>query len=1114
MSLATSIQARTRTPSVQVRLAGTICAGVLSVQISQEYGQGIAGGTIVLRDPPATPVPGMKISVKWGYDGFMVPGFTGYVVTPEQSSYPNTWALQVQDVLWLAEREQQAIVTSPLNNISAQAAVQYILATYAGITQHDIPDIQLSGGSWTLGTLTPVSWEKSTALAACQEICATAGYWLYCDAGGTVRARLMERAPSDSPFRILFAGDAAGATLLVQGSPRRKQDGNQVKNRITVTGAYTGVEGAQLKDQFLATHALYPGVANDLAYTSFLLEIIGDLTSVAERLAALWNRVPNTITARIKADPRLNVGMTIGIRDSDIGYTTARNFFIYRNTLNYTDRSGQFDQELTLDGGVGDSGFTTIPPPIAIIAYTVELETLGGDSVAILALDGSGSYSQSEGDIVAWAWAMDQSPYGSTPATPTGQHATLLVLVADSPVTVTLTVTDTSSKTGSASITLDLADTTITTYESISAAMGSGWLATTNGGAVWNSYVATITRVPPVGAGVDSRATLTDAATYGLLASGGAVLRQSLDTLASTPTTLNTASGTITALSINVSNGSRVWRAVGAAVQRSIDGGATWAAWGTPLPGTDVLDIIEDPAVDDSVFCLAGADFYQSIGPSPSWAVFYAGPIGATARWIQRSISGTITWICYTGTFSGSPLQRIEGAIGVTFPVVSPTVDQIVAIAIDDMINPGAPTLVAVDQESRIWIMDGQTGLTPVASAATYPAGSIVKHMQHSYKADVIYSADFDSIAAGTGALRKYFTRADSLLLFKEGSTGQQAHTVGIIGRVVATEAILLRLPSGATGAADVLFIYEDGAWTSKALPESGRSDWRSVQANPINPNELLLHRWNGSTNKLWYSADFGDSWQAVYTDLPDRSDQAIPYPQWSWAIGGAWAITSHIQSGSDHARLIRGIRTSYSVVLDTTSNAYDRYGIGAGQSDELAMLAGTGLFYYIDSANTIQTAGSGSTGYGHFDRVGTTSRKMAFSGSTSGGAQCWKSADYRSAAWSSVSGAAGYWVAGHADGIIFVGGRNDGGRQGVQQVLTPYSTPSVSTVAGAGEDIGVCRSDRQTQTIVAVGVGTFSDGWSATLVRSATGAWSRVAKPAAATTMCDWVEPIVRESL
>ena len=102
-----------------------------------------------------------------------------------------------------------------------------------------IPDIGRPsdpGTSWVLGQLTPVRWEKTTALAACQEICQVAGYYLFADAGGTVRARQMERRPSDSAFRTF----QRGVDLLVQGAPRRRQDGNQVKNQITVLGANTG----------------------------------------------------------------------------------------------------------------------------------------------------------------------------------------------------------------------------------------------------------------------------------------------------------------------------------------------------------------------------------------------------------------------------------------------------------------------------------------------------------------------------------------------------------------------------------------------------------------------------------------------------------------------------------------------------------------------------------------------------------------------------------------------------------------------------------------------------------------------------------------------------------
>lgn len=1108
MSLASRILARTRAPSVTLRLDGRRVAGVLSISQQWEFGQGMASATVVLRDPPVTPTPGMAITWSWGYDGFEVPGFTGFVVTPEQQSYPRHWSLQCADVLWRAQREEQTIATSPLNDISAQDAITSILATYAGITRLSIPAISLTSGgpAWTLGTLTPVQWERATALAACQEIAATAGYWLYADAGGTVRARPMERKPSQSPFRILTGGDAAGATLLVQGAPTRRQDGSQVRNRITVRGANTGVEGAQLVDTYLATHALYPGVTADLEYQSFLLEVIDDVTAVAERLAGLWNRRPNTVTARIKADPRLAVGTTVAIQDADIGYSSAQPFFIYSISTTYDARSGRFDQQLTLDGGIGDAGYTTIPAPVAVLSYTLETETLDGTAVTVVTLDGAGSYSQSGGVIVSWQFSTPDTTYGGTPSGSSSPHArpSFQLVFADSasPVDVTLTVTDTSSKTDTVTITIALAGETaiVPTTETISIAFGAAWELTQDGGATWRAETASgnATRVPPIGAGVDPLAGLADAATFGALAtraSGSTGLRQTLDGLATASTTLASLGGQITALSVNARNARRVWAAVGDDVYYSTDGGATFTAYGTPAAGQDVRDIIEDPALDFSVFCLAGADMYQALG-SPVWGVFYAGPAGATARWMQRSRDGTVTWICYTGTFSGSPLQRVEGPISVSFPVVTPAVSEIRTIALMDALDPAAPTLVATDQENRIWTLDGLTGLSVTQSAATYPAGSIVQHAQQSYQAPLVYLADFDSAATGTGAVRKFFPKLDSLLLFREGAAGRQAHMVGLASRNRSARGIVLRIPlvfaSGTS--ADQLWICDTGVWSAKALPELGQT-WTRIVANPFNYRKLLLMRWTYNNNRLWYSDDFGDSWTSVYQNLPFRFDQGHPALEWSDRDPNAWISTRHTDPEN---RLIRGTNASYTEI--STGSLYDRFYVIPGIEDDVFFVdANNNAARYFNNANTVVLVNNNPVaGFGIGDRE-RAGRGMAIaSGGLAAGV-----ADYRSGVWATISGAVGSSLAFLADGSLVMGGRS-----GVQRVTNPLSSPSASVEGLTGQSVFHLRTDRQTRTLAAAMVDTLGDH----AVRDLTGTWTMIPAPAGVTftgNTANWIEII-----
>ena len=133
-SLATLLGYAWRRPTVTLRINGRRCSGVVSVEVTQEVMQGLATSTVEVVDPPVTPVGGMAIAWTWGLSRVEVPGFTGYILRPEQASYPPVWRLSCADALWPASVYQADIATDPLNEITAKAAIEYILGL-AGITR-------------------------------------------------------------------------------------------------------------------------------------------------------------------------------------------------------------------------------------------------------------------------------------------------------------------------------------------------------------------------------------------------------------------------------------------------------------------------------------------------------------------------------------------------------------------------------------------------------------------------------------------------------------------------------------------------------------------------------------------------------------------------------------------------------------------------------------------------------------------------------------------------------------------------------------------------------------------------------------------------------------------
>jgi hypothetical protein len=1087
-TLAQLIAMSTRRPTATLYLDGRRCRGVLRITKSEAFGRGVSSATIELRDPPVTPTGGMAVRWTWGYDGVEVPGGTGYVVIPQKHSYPDVWTLECQDVLWLASREQGPIQTSPLNSITAKAAIEYILQTYGGNPRKQIPTINRpsGGGAWMLGQLTPVAWDKTTALAAAQEIAGTAGWWIYADAGGTVRAVQIERRPSDSPFRVLRRGDAAdGGSLLVEGAPRRRQDWSQIKNRITVRGASTGVEGAQLVDTFLATHALSPGVVAEQEFSFFLLEYIADVTAVAQRLAGLWNRKPNTIEARIKADPRLAIGMTVAIQDDGIGYTAAVPFFVYALQTSIDLHVGRFDQQLTLDGGTGSAGYSLIPPPVAVITYTLEQETLAdGTSITVVSVDGSGSYSRSAGEIVSYTWSTTDTPVSGTPTSATTPQAVFIFPNSAAPFDISLTVTDTSSKTDTATVAIPLTGDGITpAKEGVIAAAGSAASATPDGGATWRDEVRTVT-IAAESAGVRDDAPATDATTYGALFASGSEVRRTKDQLLSASELLNTASGTITALHTNAKNGARQWRAVGTALQRSIDGGTTWAAWGT-LPAS-VRQIIEDPAVENSVFVLAGATLYHSTAataPGTSWATLYAGPSGAMARWMVRSDDGAITWIAYTGSFSGAALQRVEGGVAATFSGASPAVAEVRAIALTDGVEPAAPRLVAVDSTGRTWVGSATSGV--LTQGPSLPAGGVAQHATASRIAPIIYLADFDSVTAGTtGALRKLVLGAGSgaLLAWRLGPSGRQYHMVQLASPGASVKAYLLRPTWGASPGGVYVYDPDAATWTLKNTGLPSGWHWKGISVDPFNPNRWLL---SGSPNAadlvtgsggvfkagasssspFWLTEDGGASWTALTVSAPssDTINGNLYTPRWSESSGGLWYASGTRDGVGTPNVLIRGTTTdgagtSLTGITLGTDGVLSLTWPGQGDEAILSFAQFSGGEYalrYTASSGSTTTRPSGTALAGVVTSLDREPSGRGVLLALSNGVIL-RTSDYRAAqpASTGMTGASSVAIAGSRAYV----GTNDG----LKEILDPWGSASLSsTRVGAGFVVSI-RSARQ----------------------------------------------------
>lgn len=1063
MSLADRLAATSRHPTATVRLNGQRWDGWLTLSCDETYGGNIGSGGVVGRALPDGVSVGTPISWSWGYDREEIAGFAGVVSEIDMSSYPKRTSLKLADPLWRASRQQKDIATSPLNSIAASAAITQILRG-AGLSRVAIPALAASGSmwagsEWVMGTLTPVSFRNSTALAAAQKICESLGYWLYCDASGVARAALLERRPSDSPFRTL----RLGVDFLHAGPPSRRQPDTR-KNRVVIRGANTGVGGAQIWD------AWQTGAADrSMELTFELIEYVNEseagaasITGVAKRTLRLWDRDPNIIEIpRLKADPRLRVGMTIAVDDSRLGLSN-RPFFIYSRSTTLDRRTGDFAQRLTLDGGVGDQGYTTLPAPEASFSWRLARETLAGTGVVEVFLDGTGSHSLGDGEIVSYAWSTATPVASGYPSTASGPKAMFVYPASTVSADITLTVRDTSSKIGSITQTVPLAgdETSPVTTRTIIIPLGSAVAVTPDGGATW--------RVDVTGDAILTPETAADTL-FTTVGSGGTGLRTSTD--GGVTWAPGAALGGVATAMDRTLSAERLWVGVGTDLYLSLDKGATKTLWGA-LPAT-IHAVLEDPAVLNSVFVLAGANMYHSTldTPGTAWATLYAGPAGATARHLVRGRSGATTWVAYTGTFIGSPLQRVEGPISALFPIVSPPVSEIRALAL----SPDELQVFCWDAQGRGWTVDSATGVA-VANGASLPAGATAQHARHDPDDQVVYLATF---GASAGTAYKYLPLADTLAAFYVPAAGQQAHRIGLASPAPARASLLV--PTwGVSGALDGLWLLTPGgAWVRVAPPVAGAYWWWAA-ANPFNAAEWLLLGNSSASPQyarvgdamvmasgaacLWHTSDAGATWAAVPLTVPadynnvwgDANQFYSDGPSWlsngDWALAGAnfapatvggWYSTV-LWRGRGAAVTTRTILGDYNV-YGTPFNAYAAV---AGRDGE-AVLRGS----VRRPVSAWADAAGAATEVGPTDAYAALPRAQALPGtrsivtaSTFGG--LFGVADYRAsnayAALASVPASSGNLTV-TADGSVYLTGA-DGDGQRVYRVADPFGAATVTT--------------------------------------------------------------------
>jgi hypothetical protein len=442
---------------------------VVSCDISAGFDQGSATCTLVIKNPydPAgdmvlfEPMDRVQIKQGWNNRYTLKTTFLGFVDTSELVQPFEQQRLECRDILKLAQdnhlihsnrRVYSAVADAteldeegnPMGgqdpeDRTAQAIISELL-TDSGIKPArqildfiEYPEL----GAIIIGNNQTAVFEYESALDAVNRICDLIGYRMWADQCGCVRCQNVSQIATSGASVYYYSqsevynNDAWTVTTtgtLLDISAKKDDD---LINWVTVVGWGDITVTAAGESDYVPSPPTY----RRAEIRSYLLDTPELITAVAERVYNDLNRLRYTASITIEGDPRLSLGMVVGVYDQ---FATQEiiNYILYDYSSTFS--AGQWTMNLNLTGGVG----TGSPPnpnisPIALFTYSVNMEYLAGSVLyADVFVDASSSYDP-DGKLEDLTYVWTVSGFANGTDVTNTYHIT-----GQSSLTVTLTVTD------------------------------------------------------------------------------------------------------------------------------------------------------------------------------------------------------------------------------------------------------------------------------------------------------------------------------------------------------------------------------------------------------------------------------------------------------------------------------------------------------------------------------------------------------------------------------------------------------------------------------------------------------------------------------------------------
>jgi hypothetical protein len=515
-----------------VKTGGTkYIVDVLNFSCTFGYDQGSATATLTIRSPFDDDgvsytyfEPFNRIEVQIGYNNYESCGtvFLGFIDTIDLNTKDKTQTMTCRDIVKLALDNYLTTVNRKLYCSSTiydedtymggqppeERTIQAIMTDLlvdSGIPEdwfyHDFAEYP-DTGCVVFGNINSLKFKFISAFDACRQLADELGEHLWADPWGRIRCKLITPVAANTP----------AISYSVQ---REVYDPIKDDYIITNDGQIVDID-AKVSDEYLRNYIRvygYNSMYHDFVGASdFIpepptyyraevsdpnLDTYELIDAVGTRMLNELNRIRYTADVTIEGDPRLEIGMTIGIAD-DFSFGTetdplfriyhptdirARNYFLYGYTHNFTP--GNFRTTMNLVGGIGvGSEAVSNVSPTAIFTYSRELEHILGSNIVDIKVDASKSYD-SDGPVEDLTYQWVCSGFEDV----TGVSHTY-VTEGSGYLVVTLTVTDKGlpiplSSSITQAIPLSPTNEEQINYKSIYLANAGHVISSTNGGIDW-----------------------------------------------------------------------------------------------------------------------------------------------------------------------------------------------------------------------------------------------------------------------------------------------------------------------------------------------------------------------------------------------------------------------------------------------------------------------------------------------------------------------------------------------------------------------------------------------------------------------------------------------------